>query len=77
MHLVTESELEGACRSWDGQTVFRLANGEIWRQCSFRLRKLYLSCPAVRVWRVGRYCWLELEGAGEILPVKRVENAFF
>ena len=70
MRLVTESELDGACRGWDGQTVFRLVNGEMWRQSSFRSRALYLSCPEVRVWRLGDYCWLEVEGAGEILPVE-------
>lgn len=77
MRLITESALEGICRGWDGQTEFRLANGEVWQQCAFRLRALYLNCPEVRVWGLGRYCWLELEGAGEILPVKRVGHAFF
>jgi hypothetical protein len=77
LRLITESELEGICHGWDGHTVFRLANGEVWQQSSFRSRTLYLNCPAVRVWRMGEYCWLELEGAGEILPVECTQSSFF
>lgn len=72
MHLVTESELDGTCHGWDGSTVFRLENGQTWRQSAVRCRKVRLCCPAVRVWRLGERHWLELEGVPEIVPVERV-----
>ena len=70
--LVTECELEGNCSGWDGTTVFYLANGEAWQQTSWRYRSLHLSCPAVRVWRLGTRFLLEVEGSYELLPVQRV-----
>lgn len=72
MMLITEGELDGACRGWDGETVFTLSNGEVWQQCAFRARRLHAASPDVRVWRCGRRYWLEIEGAGEILPVKPI-----
>lgn len=72
LRLITEDELSGACCGWDGATVFRLSNGEVWQQCAFRARRLYLSCPEIRVWRCAGKHWLEVAGVGEILPVERV-----
>jgi len=72
VELVTESALAGHCRGWDGTTAFRLANGEVWQQCAWRWRTLYLSFPAIRIWRIGPRFYLEVEGTQEILPVERM-----
>ncbi len=71
MRLLTESELDGHCEGWDGATTFRLCNGEVWEQAAFRVRRLHLACPAVRIWRIGGASLLELEGVRELLPVRR------
>jgi hypothetical protein len=75
--LVTECELEGNCRGWDGSTAFKLANGEVWRQSAWRYRdRLHLCSPAIRVWRIGAGFFLEVEGTREILPVQRLHQPF-
>ncbi|SFV15336.1 hypothetical protein [Pseudoduganella namucuonensis] len=71
MRLLTESELDGNCKGWDGKTTFRLCNGEVWQQSAFRVRCLHLASPAVRVWRIGGASLLEFEGVRELLPVER------
>lgn len=72
LRLVTQSELEGNCRGWDGDTVFSLSNGEVWRQDASRYRCVHLCCPAVRIWRLGARFLLEVEGLRDILPVRRI-----
>jgi hypothetical protein len=72
MRLVTESELEGNCKGWDGNTTFKLCNGEVWEQSAFRCRSLHLACPGVRVWRLGDASYLEIEGTRELLPVTQM-----
>lgn len=72
MRLIAEDELNGPLYGWDGATVFALANGQRWQQSKFRLRRLRLQHPWVRVWRCGLLYWLEVEGAGELLPVRRI-----
>lgn len=71
IRLVTECELDGNCKGWDGSTTFRLCNGEVWQQSAVRVRRLHLASPAVRIWRIGDATLLEFEGARELLPVKR------
>jgi hypothetical protein len=75
LRLVTESDLDGNCRGWDGTTVFTLVNGEVWQQSSWRQRKVYLCSPSIRVWQLGGNHWLEVEGVPEILPVLRLRGS--
>lgn len=72
MYLISQSELDGNCRGWDGSTVFKLSNGEVWRQAAYRYRQLHLCSPGVRVWRLGDAFLLEVGGAREVLPVERL-----
>jgi hypothetical protein len=73
VELVTECELDGNCRGWDGTTSFRLANGEVWQQSAWRCRgSLHLCSPEIRVWRIGARYFLEVAGTREILPVQRL-----
>ncbi len=71
--LLTESALAENCRGWDGNTVFRLANGEVWEQAMPRIRALFLRRPDVRVWRFGEIYFLDVEGAHDPLRVRRVK----
>jgi hypothetical protein len=70
LRLVTESELDGNCRGWEGDTAFRLCNGEVWEQAAFRVRRVFLASPGVRIWRLGDASLLEIEGVRELLPVR-------
>jgi len=72
LRLITESDLDGPCHGWEGETAFTLANGEVWQQSSWRQRTMHLCSPSVRVWRLGGNYWLEVEGVPEILPVTRL-----
>ncbi len=72
VELITESELEGYCRGWEGDTAFSLANGEVWQQSAWRSRSVHLCCPEIRVWRIGSRYFLEVAGTREILPVQRM-----
>jgi hypothetical protein len=72
LRLVTQSELEGNCRGWDGDTVFALSNGEVWKQDASRYHSVHLCSPAIRVWRLGARFLLEVEGLHEVLPVRRI-----
>ncbi|MES3021599.1 MAG: hypothetical protein V4857_08420 [Pseudomonadota bacterium] len=72
LRVIAEDELSGRLHGWDGATIFSLSNGQSWQQSAFRLRRLHLCRPQVRVWRCGDLYWLEIEGAGELLPVRRI-----
>ena len=73
--LVAQSEIEGLCRGWEQHTVFRLANGDAWEVTAPRSRQWFAHDPLVRIWRFRAGYMLEIEGANEVLPVRRKQPA--
>jgi len=72
MQLITEGVLSGACNGWDGNTLFRFDNGQIWEQAIYRYRYFYIYHPRVKIWNDRGQCLLEEDGVDEVLPVRRV-----
>ena len=73
MNLFSESNIAGPCNGWDGDTFFRLDNGQIWEQAVIRCKHFYRFRPQVKVWdNQGQYL-LQVEGESELLPVRRVK----
>ncbi|MDX2109501.1 MAG: hypothetical protein SFY80_04590 [Verrucomicrobiota bacterium] len=68
-----ESRVVGDCFGWDGDTIFVLENGQIWRQ---RLQASYykkMKNPAVKLEKRALGYWLTLKDTGASCPVKRVK----
>lgn len=74
MDLLVESRLDGECSGWDGDTIFKFINGQIWKQAEYRYKYFYKYNPKVRVWRDGSRNLLEVEGVPEKLPVIKVQG---
>jgi hypothetical protein len=70
-----ESRLAGNYDGWNGRTVFRLENGQVWQQndSSSRIDSVRPS-PAVKIYpgMLGVY-WLEIEGINQRVKVKPVK----
>jgi len=71
---VIESSITGPFRGWDGRTVFRLDNGQVWRQSEAGTFFFPTSDPKViiRKSRFGSY-HLRIEGKNSSVKVVRVE----
>lgn len=69
---VCESQIDGEYKGWDGHSVYRLVNGQIWQQASYRYMYRYAYRPRVTVIEEsGRYM-MYVEGEQEGQHVKRV-----
>jgi hypothetical protein len=68
------SRIPGSFRGWSGKTVFRLENGQVWRQTSGGTFAVSMTDPVVVVQRgaFGTY-FLSVEGYGSRTKVERVE----
>lgn len=69
------SRLAGDYDGWNGRTVFKLENGQIWQQASAGERiDDKRSTPAVKIYpgMMGAY-WLEVEGVRERVKVRPVK----
>lgn len=69
-----ESRIVGEFRGWRGNTVFRLENGQVWRQAAPGEFVVRLEDPVVRIRRatMGSYL-LSVDGYGSTVRVRRVE----
>lgn len=72
MQLIAQEELDEPCHGWDGETVFRLRNGEVWQQAAHRQHRFFQERPLVRIWKHGNRHLLEMQGIREVLPVNRL-----
>lgn len=68
-----ESTLIGTFKGWDKDSVFELANGQVWRCVECRSVYYVRENPAVTVKRnfLGSY-WLRVEGLNQQARVRRV-----
>lgn len=69
-----ESRILGEFRGWRGNTIFRLENGQVWRQVASGEFIVRVEDPVVRIRRatMGSYL-LSIEGFGSTVRVRRVE----
>ena len=67
------SRIVGEFRGWSGDTVFRLENGQIWRQTGDGAVSIRLDSPNVTIERgaIGGF-FLRVEGLGARVKVKRI-----
>ena len=70
---VIESRIAGAFEGWDGETVFKLINGQIWQQSSYAYHYSYSYRPEVLIYRSGGGYKMRVEGVGDYIYVQRVK----
>lgn len=68
-----ESKIVGNFTGWEGATLFRLENGQVWQQRRGRRWKVNLQDPAVRIYQnfMGAY-EMEVLSEGRSIGVKRL-----
>jgi hypothetical protein len=50
---VTESRIDGEFKGWEGATIYRLVNGQVWQQSSYKYQYQYAYMPQVTVYEAG------------------------
>ena len=70
---VIESRIEGEFEGWDGDTIFKLENGQIWQQSSYAYTYHYAYRPEVLIYKTnGRYK-MKVEGVDKTIYVERIK----
>ncbi|TVR55140.1 MAG: hypothetical protein EA425_00870 [Puniceicoccaceae bacterium] len=71
---VIESRILGRFTGWEGNTVFRLENGQVWRQAEPGVFYLPRTDPVIRIEKgmLGAY-FLRVDGQGTRVRVRRIE----
>lgn len=69
---VIESRIEGDFNGWDGDTIFRLTNGQIWQQASVSVFVAVRVQPKVTIYRSEGGYLMKVEGIERTLRVRRL-----
>lgn len=67
-----ESNIDGEFEGWSGDTIFELANGQIWQQASYDYEYEYEYRPDVIIFPSSGSCKMLVEGMDETIEVKQI-----
>lgn len=68
-----ESEIDGEFHGWDGETIFKLTDGEIWQQSEYDYTYEYAYRPSVTIYKTAS-CWkMKVEDVDDAVCVKRIK----
>ena len=71
METIIESRIDGRFEGWKTGRVYKLANGQIWKQAQSKSRSCTRTRPKAKIWRDGARNYLEVEGMKEMVRVRR------
>lgn len=70
---VVESRIDGEFSGFDGETVFTLANGQIWQQSEYAYLYHYAYRPGVVIYRTDTGYKMKVDGVDREIGVKRIK----
>jgi hypothetical protein len=70
---VIESQIDGDFEGWDGETIFKLTNGQIWQQDEYDYTYEYEFMPDVTIYADGGVWKMKVEGVSDVIRVKRLK----
>jgi hypothetical protein len=70
---VIESKIDGDFEGWDGDTIFKLQNGQIWQQSSYHYIYRYRFSPKVLIYKSGSSYHLRVDGIERTIQVRRLQ----
>jgi hypothetical protein len=68
-----ESTISGEIEGWDGDTIFKLDNGQIWQQAEYDYTYFYAYRPDVTIYQTSAGCRMKVEDETETVLVKRIK----
>lgn len=59
---VIESQIDGEFKGWEGETIYKLMNGQIWQQASYHYHYHYAYSPKVLIYPSGGGHKMKVDG---------------
>jgi hypothetical protein len=69
-----ETRIDGDFKGWEGETIYKLMNDQIWQQASYHYHYHYAYSPAVTIYLTTRGCAMRVSGDDdEAIDVRRLK----
>jgi len=69
---VIETQVDGEFSGWEGETIVKLINGQIWQQTEYHYEYHYAYMPNVLVYPSGGGFKMKVEGTSQAIGVQRL-----
>jgi hypothetical protein len=69
---VMETQVDGDFIGWEGQTIVKLSNGQIWRQTEYHYEYHYAYMPRVLIFPSGDGSKMRVDGTSKPIGVQRL-----
>jgi len=66
---VIETRIDGEFEGWEGETIFKMMNGQIWQQSSYAYMYHYAYSPEVIIYKTSSGYVLKVDGVDETINV--------
>ena len=69
-----ETQIDGDFKGWEGETIYKLRNGQVWQQASYHYHYHYAYAPEVTLYSTADGCSMRVAGDDdEAIPVRRLK----
>lgn len=68
-----ESQIDGEFEGWEGETVVKLTNGQIWQQMEYHYHYHYAYMPKVLIYRSGSGYKMKVDGIDRAVGVTQIK----
>jgi hypothetical protein len=68
-----ESRIDGTFEGWDGETIFKLKNGQIWQQASYSYHYHYAYQPKVLIYKSSGGWKMKVGNIKQSITVKQIK----
>lgn len=69
---VIETQIDGEFEGWEGETIVKLMNGQIWQQTEYHYHYHYAFMPKVLIYRSGGGYKMKVDGIDKAVGVERL-----
>jgi hypothetical protein len=69
---VIETQIDGDFEGWEGETIVKLMNGQIWQQTEYHYHYHYAFMPKVLIYRNGGGYKMKVDGVDKAVGVERL-----
>lgn len=74
---VIESQIDGEFKGWEGKTIYKLRNGQIWQQSSYHYHYHYAYAPKVIIYNDGGiYKMTVINDSDQPVSVRRIKKIY-
>lgn len=68
-----ESQIDGEFEGFEGETIIKLLNGQIWQQAEYYYHYHYAYSPSINIFKLSTEYKIKIDGIDKLIAVKRLK----